>query len=64
MIAEAGLPMFAGSVRRAVAFQKAALGGCLVSEVKDPYDPDVQQHPHDDDHGNLLPPDQAGPPKA
>ena len=36
MISEAGLPLFAGSVRRAVAFQKAALGGCVVSEVKDP----------------------------
>ena len=35
-IAEAGLPLFAGSVRRAVAFQKAALAGCVVSEVKDP----------------------------
>lgn len=36
MIAGAGLPMFVASVRRAVAFQKAALAGCLVSEVKDP----------------------------
>jgi chromosome partitioning protein len=36
MIAGAGLPMFAGSVRRAVAFQKAALAGRVVSEVKDP----------------------------
>ena len=36
MIAGAGLPLFAGSVRRAVAFQKAALAGCVVSEVKDP----------------------------
>lgn len=36
MIAEAALPMFAGSIRRAVAFQKAALAGCLASEVKDP----------------------------
>lgn len=36
IIAEAGLPMFAGSVRRAVAFQKAALGGLVVSAVKDP----------------------------
>lgn len=35
MIAEAGLPLFAGWVRRAVAFQRAALGGCLVSDVKD-----------------------------
>ena len=36
MIAEGGLPMFAGSIRRAVAYQKAALGGMLVSGVKDP----------------------------
>ncbi|MEJ7639351.1 MAG: hypothetical protein WKF75_15580 [Singulisphaera sp.] len=36
MIAGAGLPLFVGSVRRAVAFQKAALAGCVVSEVKDP----------------------------
>ncbi len=36
MIADAGLPTFAGSVRRAVAFQKAALAGCVVSEVRDP----------------------------
>jgi len=35
-IAGAGLPLFVGSVRRAVAFQKAALAGCVVSEVKDP----------------------------
>lgn len=35
-IAEAGLPLFAGSVRRAVAFQKAALAGCIVRDVKDP----------------------------
>ena len=35
-IAEAGLPLFAGDVRRAVAFQKAALRGVLVSAVKDP----------------------------
>jgi chromosome partitioning protein len=31
-----GLPVFAGSVRRLVAFQKAALSGCLVNEVEDP----------------------------
>jgi len=31
-----GLPLFAGSIRRAVAFQRAALAGCLVSETKDP----------------------------
>ena len=36
MITEAGLPIFAGSIRRAVAFQKAALQGVLVSAVKDP----------------------------
>ena len=36
MITGAGLPLFAGSVRRAVAFQKAALAGCVVHEVKDP----------------------------
>ncbi len=35
-IATLGLPIFAGSIRRAVAFQRAALAGCLVSEVKDP----------------------------
>ncbi len=35
-IVEAALPMFAGSIRRAVAFQKAALSGCVVSEVRDP----------------------------
>lgn len=36
MIVEAGLPTFAGSIRRAVAFQKAALGGTLVEAVRDP----------------------------
>ena len=36
MVSEAGLPLFAGSIRRAVAFQRAALAGCVVSEVKDP----------------------------
>jgi len=35
-IAEAGLPIFVGSIRRVVALQKAALAGCVVSEVKDP----------------------------
>lgn len=35
-IAEAGLPLFAAEVRRAVAFQKAALAGCIVRDVKDP----------------------------
>lgn len=36
MIAEVGLPLFTGTVRRAVAFQKAALAGCVVAEAKDP----------------------------
>jgi chromosome partitioning protein len=36
MIDEAGLPRFAGSVRRLAVFQKAALAGVTVSEVKDP----------------------------
>jgi chromosome partitioning protein len=36
MIAESGLPLFAGWIRRAVAFQKAALQGVAVSSVKDP----------------------------
>jgi chromosome partitioning protein len=35
IITEAGLPIFVGWVRRAVAFQKAALAGVAVSEVKD-----------------------------
>lgn len=35
MIVEAGLPVFTGFVRRLAAFQKAALAGCVVSEVKD-----------------------------
>jgi chromosome partitioning protein len=35
-ITEAGLPMFAGEIRRAAAFQKAALQGVVVSDVKDP----------------------------
>ena len=34
-LAEAGLPVFAGSVRRATAFAKAAVGGCIVRDVKD-----------------------------
>jgi chromosome partitioning protein len=33
---ECGLPLFAGSVRRLVAFQKAALAGVLVNAVDDP----------------------------
>jgi chromosome partitioning protein len=36
MITEAGLPMFAGEVRRAAAFSKAALQGVVVSSIKDP----------------------------
>ena len=36
MIDEVGLPRFAGSVRRLVVFQKAALAGVNVSEFKDP----------------------------
>jgi chromosome partitioning protein len=36
MIAEAGLPLFAGEIRRAAAFQKAALQGMVVCSVKDP----------------------------
>jgi chromosome partitioning protein len=35
-IAEAGLPLFAGEIRRAAAFQKAALQGVVVSSLKDP----------------------------
>jgi chromosome partitioning protein len=35
-IAEAGLPLFAGEIRRAVAFQRAALLGVVVAEVRDP----------------------------
>jgi chromosome partitioning protein len=36
MIIDAGLPIFSAAVRRAVAFQKAALGGVVVRDVKDP----------------------------
>ena len=36
MLEEASLPMFAGSIRRLVAFQKAALQGVPVSQVNDP----------------------------
>lgn len=36
MLAEEQLPVFSGAVRRLVAFQKAALSGCLVSQVDDP----------------------------
>lgn len=35
MIAEAGLPLFKGEIPRLVVYQRAALKGCLVSEVKD-----------------------------
>lgn len=35
-IVEAGLPLFGGEIRRAAAFQKAALQGVVVSSVKDP----------------------------
>jgi chromosome partitioning protein len=35
-IAEEGLPLFAGEIRRAAAFQKAALQGVVVADVKDP----------------------------
>jgi chromosome partitioning protein len=35
MLVEASLPVFAGSIRRLVAFQKAALNGVPVSQVKD-----------------------------
>jgi chromosome partitioning protein len=36
MLTEAGLPLFKGSIRRLVAFQKAALLGVPVSDVPDP----------------------------
>lgn len=36
MLGGAGLPLFAGSIRRLVAFQKAALAGVTVGEVPDP----------------------------
>jgi chromosome partitioning protein len=36
MLTEAGLPLFEGSVRDAVAFQKAALTGVPVNKVSDP----------------------------
>jgi chromosome partitioning protein len=36
MISEAGLPIFSGEIRRAAAFQKAALQGVVVADVKDP----------------------------
>lgn len=36
MLTEAGLPLLAGQVRRAAAFQKAALAGVVVRDVKDP----------------------------
>ena len=36
MLTEAGLPVFKGSIRDAVAFQKAALAGVPVNKVSDP----------------------------
>jgi len=36
MLDAAGIPLFAGQIRRAVAFQKAALTGCIVAAVADP----------------------------
>jgi chromosome partitioning protein len=36
MLTQAGLPLFKASIRRLVAFQKAALAGVLVSAVNDP----------------------------
>ena len=36
LIAKEGLPLFAGQIRRAVAFQRAALAGVLVDQVSDP----------------------------
>jgi chromosome partitioning protein len=36
LITGAGLPMFSGQIRRAVAFQRAALAGVMVGEVADP----------------------------
>ena len=35
-IASVGVPVFTGTIRRAVAFAKASLEGCLVSDVNDP----------------------------
>ena len=36
MLKDAGVPVFKSQISRRVAFQKAALGGMLVSETKDP----------------------------
>lgn len=36
MLTEAGLPLFKGSIRDAVAFQKAALAGVPVNKISDP----------------------------
>lgn len=36
LIEKSGLPIFKGQIRRAVAFQRAALSGCLVGDVADP----------------------------
>jgi chromosome partitioning protein len=35
MLTEAGLPLFKGHIRDAVAFQKAALSGVLVDQITD-----------------------------
>jgi chromosome partitioning protein len=36
MLLEVGFPIFAGGIRRFIAFQRAALNGVLVSEISDP----------------------------
>lgn len=36
MLQEAGLPLFTGEIPRLIAFQRAALNGCLVNAVNDP----------------------------
>ncbi len=38
-LTDCGLPLFAGSIRRLAAFQKAALAGVLISSVDDPRAP-------------------------
>ena len=35
LLKKAGLPIFNGQIRRAVAFQRAAVAGCLVAEIAD-----------------------------
>lgn len=42
-ISEAGLPIFKTSIRRFVAFQRAALEGCLVRDVRDDHAADGWQ---------------------